>query len=73
MSLRTLMPFARSGSVESRTNTDPFQVMRHEMERVFDRFDPAWRGSSGFNGNGFDIPSVDIAESEIRPTPYISS
>jgi HSP20 family protein len=56
---------------------DPFQVMRHEMDRMFDRF---WRGGFGLpsfrrmwepeqfmpseGGMGFAMPAIDFSEDE---------
>lgn len=60
-----------------RTDLDPFQAFRNEMERMFDRFwrggfglpasrrgfeaEPFWRGEEGF---GLSVPAVDVAEDE---------
>ena len=56
---------------------DPFQAMRREMDRMFDRFfgggfglpssrrmfemEPFWRGGEGFN---FSAPAIDFAQDE---------
>ena len=58
---------------------DPFQAMRHEMDRMFDRFfgrgfgmpsarrmfetEPFWRGGNE-EGFGFGAPAIDFAEDE---------
>jgi HSP20 family protein len=59
-----------------RTDLDPLQAFRNEMERMFDQFrrgfglpasrrgfetEPFWRGEGGF---GLAVPAVDVAEDE---------
>ena len=66
MSLKSLMPFARS-NVPSRSGyeMDPFTAMRRDMDRLFDDM---WKGfSSGGGlpaafGNGAAVPRVDVKE-----------
>jgi HSP20 family protein len=59
-----------------RTDLDPFQAFRNEMDRLFDQFwrgfgsptsrrgleaEPFWRAEGGF---GLSVPAVDVAEDD---------
>ena len=66
MSLKSLMPFARSG-VPSRTgyDMDPFSTMRRDMDRLFDEM---WKGFGGGSAmpaafaGGDAAPRIDVKE-----------
>jgi len=66
MSLKSLMPFARS-NVPSRTgyDMDPFRNMRRDMDRLFDEM---WKGFGGGNAmpavfaGGDAAPRIDVKE-----------
>lgn len=66
MSLKSLMPFARSSTPSpSGYDMDPFTAMRRDMDRLFDDM---WKGFGGANrlpavfGNGSAAPRIDVKE-----------
>lgn len=64
MDFRSLIPF-RTGHVEQTTGSDPFSMLRREMDRMFEDYGRSWQLPPAFSaGNGFLSPRVDIAETE---------
>jgi len=62
MNTKSMMPFGRSSSVaRGGGDTDPFSMMRREMERLFDTFSGDWPAPVA---GGFLSPKVDVAETE---------
>jgi HSP20 family protein len=66
MSLKSLMPFARSGA-PSRTGygIDPFSAMRQDMDRLFDDMVKGFGGGNGLPaafGSGGAVPRIDVKE-----------
>ncbi|HWK68792.1 MAG TPA: Hsp20/alpha crystallin family protein [Rhizobiaceae bacterium] len=75
MSVRDLMPWARTGSQSPGTYRDPFMNLHREMNRLFDE---AFRGAGlpgfgRFSGEGGGWPSLEVAETdkEIRVTAEV--
>ncbi|HVO01901.1 MAG TPA: Hsp20/alpha crystallin family protein [Candidatus Cybelea sp.] len=68
MSLKSLMPFARSSTPTRFGDYDPFFGMRREMERMFDDMLKGFGATSlpavfGGNGNGA-APRIDVKETD---------
>jgi HSP20 family protein len=73
MSLKSLMPFQRSGTpmgTPSRSgyDVDPFTAMRRDMDRLFDDMLKGFGGTSTlpavFGGNGAAAPRIDVKETD---------
>ena len=62
MDFRSLVPFARGGSLARRSGADdPFWSFRREVDRLFDDF--AGRGLSRWPGEGVDL-RLDVSETD---------
>ena len=62
MNTKSMMPFGRSSGLTGRGGeSDPFALMRREMERLFDTFSGDWPPPVP---GGFTSPKVDVAETE---------
>ena len=59
---RSLIPFGRSNLF--RTGFDPFADLRKEMDRLSDDLGRGWLTSSESGSRGFNLPRVDIAETD---------
>ena len=59
---RSLIPFGRSNLF--RTGFDPFADLRKEMDRLNDDFGRGWLTTSDGGSRGFNLPRVDIAETD---------
>ena len=66
MDFKSLMPFGRSSVVQGGGDSDPFALMRREMDRMFDSFSRNWGDQSlpSRLSGSFQSPRVDIAETE---------
>lgn len=62
MNMKSMIPFGRSSRpARYGSESDPFAVMRREMERLFDTFSSDWPMPAA---SGFASPKVDVAETE---------
>lgn len=62
MDIKSMIPSGRASSLERRgAESDPFTMMRREMERLFDSFSQDWPTPLA---GGFASPKVDVAESD---------
>jgi len=59
---RSLIPFGRSNLF--RTGFDPFADLRKEMDRLSDDLGRGWLTSGDSGSRGFNLPRVDIAETD---------
>ena len=64
MSLKSMIPFSRSGVPGRPQVEDPFFSLRQEMDRLFEGFSRDWRLPAALGGSGLLSPKVNIAETE---------
>ena len=66
MNVKSLMPFGRSSVADGGNESDPFALMRREMDRMIDSFSRNWGDqpwSARLPGT-FHSPKVDVAETD---------
>lgn len=65
MNLGSLMPFGKSHTPAHAGNGDPFQILRRDMDRLFDEFTRGWGMPAAAWSSGTEMPRADVAETEM--------
>lgn len=64
MTLRELMPFTKRTVPVKRDRENPFSLLRHDMDTLFDDFFRGFEMEPSFGSHGRFSPKVDITESD---------